>query len=136
VYRRIPLQSSVQDAVHGQEAADDPLRLDQELRLTHTVTAQNLNPSSLSAHPYSRSHAKRLRRKVKNNLSGGDVHPLAAALAESLGQTDEGNKKARVRSAAEKEQERQMEEEKKREAGKIGQGRGRTLGEKKRREIM
>lgn len=61
---------------------------------------------------------------------------MAAALAESLGQTGEINKKARVRSAAEKEEERKREEEKKREEGKIGEGRGKTLGEKKRREIM
>jgi hypothetical protein len=41
-----------------------------------------------------------------------------------------------VRTKLEKEKERVDEEKKKREHGKIGEGRGRTLGEKKRRDLM
>ena len=69
-------------------------------------------------------------------MSGGQLHPLAAALAESLGQQNEDDKKARVRTKLEKEKERMDEEKKKREDGKIGEGRGKTLGERKRRDLM
>lgn len=105
----------------------------EDILLTKTVSAQTPTPLS---HPYSRSHLKRLRKKSRQNLSGGELHPLAAALAESLGQTGEKDKKAHVRSMAEKEEEARRERAKKLEEGKIGEGRGRTLGEKRRREIM
>jgi hypothetical protein len=90
----------------------------------------------LSVQPYSKSHRKRLNKKARQDLSGGQLHPLAAALAESLGQKGEEDKKARVRTKAEKDTEREDEEKRKREDGKIGEGRGRTLGEKKRRDMM
>lgn len=78
-----------------------------------------------------------MNRQVReNHLSGGQLHPLAAALAESLGQKNGDDKKARVRSKLEKEKERMDEEKKKREDGKIGEGRGKTLGERKRRDLM
>lgn len=93
-------------------------------------------PAPLSDQPYSKSHRKRLNKKARQDLSGGQLHPLAAALAESLGQKGAEDKKARVRSKAEKEQEKLDEERKQREEGKIGEGRGRTLGEKKRRDLM
>lgn len=41
-----------------------------------------------------------------------------------------------MRTKVEKEQERIDQETKKREEGKIGEGRGKTLGEKKRRDLM
>jgi len=90
----------------------------------------------LSIQPYSKSHRKRLNKQARQDLSGGQLHPLAAALAESLGQKGEQDKKARVRTKVEKEQERIDQETKKREEGKIGEGRGKTLGEKKRRDLM
>lgn len=93
-------------------------------------------PAPLVDHPYSKSHRKRLNKKARQDLSGGQLHPLAAALAESLGQKAPEDKKARVRSREEKEKERMEEERKKAEEGKIGEGRGRTLGEKKRRDLM
>lgn len=93
-------------------------------------------PAPLVDHPYSKSHRKRLNKKTRQDLSGGQLHPLAAALAESLGQKAPEDKQARVRTREEKEQERLDEERKKREEGKIGQGRGRTLGEKTRRDLM
>lgn len=78
-----------------------------------------------------------MNRQVReNHLSGGQLHPLAAALAESLGQKNEDDRKARVRTKLEKEKERMDEEKKKREDGKIGEGRGKTLGERKRRDLM
>lgn len=93
-------------------------------------------PEPLANQPYSKSHRKRLNKKAKQDLSGGQLHPLAAALAESLGQKGADDKKARVRTKEEKEDERSEAERKKREEGKIGEGRGRTLGEKKRRDLM
>ena len=90
----------------------------------------------LSIQPYSKSHRKRLNKQARQDLSGGQLHPLAAALAESLGQKGEQDKKARVRTIVEKEQERIDQETKKREEGMIGVGRGKTLGEKKRRDLM
>jgi hypothetical protein len=93
-------------------------------------------PASLSTQPYSKSHRKRENKKARQDLSGGQLHPLAAALAESLGQKGEEDKKARVRTKLEREAEREAEEKRKREEGKIGEGKGRTLGEKKRRDMM
>lgn len=93
-------------------------------------------PAPLADQPYSKSHRKRLNKKARQDLSGGQLHPLAAALAESLGQKGDADKKARVRTKVEKEQERLEEERRKREEGMIGEGRGRTLGEKKRRDLM
>ncbi|ORX38381.1 hypothetical protein BD324DRAFT_649753 [Kockovaella imperatae] len=82
------------------------------------------------AHPYSRSHVRREKRKAKQQLAGGQLHDMAVALSQSLGET-EPESKARVRTKEEKEKERQRREQEQ----KVGAvGKSRTLKERKRRK--
>ena len=102
--------------------------------------AHNID-TSMPLHPYSRSHIRREKRKAKQQLAGGELHAISAALSEAIGEEPEsalpsGSKKAqRSRDIAAEVVERNAERQRRRaESGKIDEGRGRTLGEKSRRK--
>lgn len=89
-------------------------------------------------HPYSRSHNRREKRKAKNQLAGGELNAIATALSEAIGEeppTIHVDKKGRE---IKKDETELREERRKREAekGKIGEGKGRTMNETKRRKQM
>ncbi|WVQ81840.1 hypothetical protein IAT38_003967 [Cryptococcus sp. DSM 104549] len=100
--------------------------------------------SGQAPHPYfipSKSHLRREKRKARNIASGLDS--LESALdsvfqEEPLQQVISGEKgaKKRVKTKEERDEERRKALEKQVEMGKIGEGRGRTLGEKKRRQVI
>jgi hypothetical protein len=88
-----------------------------------------------AAHPYSRSHLKREKRKQKQHLAGGGLDSVADALAEVTGDVPEpvtvltkGKKREHVVDAPQK---RKAEPD-----GKIGEGSAKTVGEKSRRKQM
>ncbi|KAK8854668.1 hypothetical protein IAR55_003407 [Kwoniella newhampshirensis] len=107
-------------------------------------------------HPYitpSKSHLKREKRKAKSQL-GTDLSSLETALAHVIplenttavhsGATEDregelgGRKvrKSKEQMMRDKEEARRRAIEREMEKGKIGEGKGRTLGEKKRREAV
>ncbi|GMK56185.1 hypothetical protein CspeluHIS016_0300250 [Cutaneotrichosporon spelunceum] len=91
-----------------------------------------------AAHPYSRSHLRREKRKAKAAVAlGGGLGSVALALGEVAG--DEAPKeetKAKSRKEVMEDAARRRDEEARRRAeeGKIGQGRGHGLKEKARRK--
>lgn len=91
---------------------------------------------ALPLHPYSRSHIRREKRKAQQHLAGGELHSVAAALSESLGEVGHERERARVRSNEERKAEKQKERARSEGEGKIGDGKGRTLSEKARRKQM
>jgi len=86
------------------------------------------------SHPYSRSHARREKRKTRPELSGGHLRAVAAALSEAIGETDALPLRSLTR--VEREEEKRKREDVRRDGAKIGMGKGRTLGEKARRKEM
>ena len=82
------------------------------------------------SHPYSRSHARREKRKKREHLAGGELHAVAAALSEVVGETISTT--AKIRSKEERAGDKKRAEEEK----KIGAGKGRTLSERARRKQM
>ncbi len=84
----------------------------------------------LPSHPYSRSHAKREKRKAREHLVGGELHSVAVALSEAIGETEA------LPLKGDHETTKRKRDEEKREESKIGIGKGRTLGEKARRKQM
>lgn len=94
-------------------------------------------------HPYSRSHVKREKRKARQELHGGQLASVEAALSEVLGlppPATSGEKQApsavKIRTKEERIAERLRVEHELREKGKIGLGKGKTLTEKARRAEM
>lgn len=67
---------------------------------------------------------------MKQQLAGGELHSIAAALSEAIGET-EPPPAIRDRAA-----EKRMRDVGMQEKLKIGTGKGRTLGEKARRKQM
>ncbi|WWD19187.1 hypothetical protein CI109_103645 [Kwoniella shandongensis] len=113
-----------------------------------------LPPPRSGFHPYiapSKSHARREKRKAKSHLGGNDLSSLETALALVIPSTEDPeddieddkklkkkvvSKKSKEQIMKEKEEERRRAVEREKERGKIGEGRGKTLGEKKRREAV
>ncbi|ORY35504.1 ribosome biogenesis protein SLX9-domain-containing protein [Naematelia encephala] len=85
----------------------------------------------LPSHPYSRSHNRREKRKAKQQLAGGELHSVAAALSIALG--EDPSQLPTPTSAVQKQEARRKAEEKRLEDSKIKEGKGRTLSEKARR---
>ncbi len=72
---------------------------------------------------------KRMKRKTKEQLAGGGLASLVAHLdddAEDATETSDKNRRPKQSKSAAKTAEK----------GKIGEGRGRTLGEAQRRKQM
>ncbi|WVQ68401.1 uncharacterized protein L199_006609 [Kwoniella botswanensis] len=91
-------------------------------------------------HPYmikSKSHLRREKRKVKSQNSSTNLQSLENALETILPDVDRSeehdgaNGKMAVKGEGEK---RKVKKDK--EVKKIGEGKGRTLGEKKRRDVI
>ncbi|WVW85479.1 hypothetical protein I302_107517 [Kwoniella bestiolae CBS 10118] len=98
-------------------------------------------------HPYmikSKSHLRREKRKIKTQNASTNLESLESALEgilpdgenEIQDQEQQDGGAVKGQSKGDKEEERKRKLEKKREERKIGEGRGRTLGEKKRRGVI
>lgn len=88
-------------------------------------------------HPYSRSHMKRQKKKAKEQLAGGELSSVAAALKNITGEESEeegvataGKPRRKPKKTSEEIAQAQAEK------AKIGEGTGKTLKEKARREQM
>ncbi|CAD6583892.1 MAG: hypothetical protein TREMPRED_003672 [Tremellales sp. Tagirdzhanova-0007] len=88
---------------------------------------------SAPPHPYSRSHTRRVRRKAREQLAGGQLHSVAAALSEVLPDTDPPSALKRMTRVEREAKERKLDDAR-RELSKIGIGKGRTLTERARRK--
>ncbi len=89
--------------------------------------------------PYSKSHMKRLKRKARDQLAGGDLASLAAQLADGDGDGADSEDEAATSRRSKAVKTPLTPEEKAQRAadqGKIGQGTGRTLKEDQRRKQM
>ena len=86
-----------------------------------------------AAHPYSRSHLRREKRKAKQQLAGGGLTSVADALAEvsEPTATTTTEKKGKKNAPEDIPQKRKAEPD-----GKIGEGSTKTVGEKSRRKQM
>ena len=89
-------------------------------------------------HPYSRSHNRREKRKAKNHLIGGELDVIASALSEAIGEEPAIKHLDKKGKEITKDPQELKEERRRREAekGKIGEGKGRTMNETKRRKQM
>ncbi|WVQ95084.1 hypothetical protein IAU59_002178 [Kwoniella sp. CBS 9459] len=103
-------------------------------------------------HPYlvkSKSHLRREKRKARSEASSTNLASLENALDEVIPQPEPTSsshsatlpigsreKKSASRSQEEKVEAKRLMQQKLKEKGMIGEGRGRTLGEKKRRGII
>nr|XP_018261616.1 uncharacterized protein I303_06056 [Kwoniella dejecticola CBS 10117]OBR83774.1 hypothetical protein I303_06056 [Kwoniella dejecticola CBS 10117] len=102
-------------------------------------------------HPYlikSKSHIRREKRKAKSLSASTNLESLENALSSILPEpetkvSDEeeervkvGVQKKRKKTKEKIEEEKRRIADKKREEGKISEGRGRTLNEKKRRDVI
>jgi hypothetical protein len=102
--------------------------------------------TALASHPYSRSHTRREKRKVKQNLAGGNLDAVADALKEAFGtpSEDEGEvvepvgKRSKAGKAATAEDKALAKPKRRGPDGEelIGEGKGRTMREKARRKQM
>ncbi|WVO14398.1 hypothetical protein L204_102031 [Cryptococcus depauperatus] len=102
-------------------------------------------PSSLisgkAPHPYfvpSKSHLRRQKRKARNIANGLSSleTALEGVLVENFPEVDGKNDTELKTKKEEMEEKRRRVLEGQKEKQKIGEGKGRTLGEKKRREII
>lgn len=92
----------------------------------------------MGAHPYSRSHTRREKRKTKQEIAGG-LGAISLALAETVGEVvvpPEPKATLSKQQVREKKvvEARKVEEEA--DKGKIGQGKKRTMNESGRRKQM
>ncbi|WVQ71975.1 hypothetical protein IAR50_001518 [Cryptococcus sp. DSM 104548] len=146
-----------QDASEGQPfaapaPAAEPVAVKED-RTTKKLKGLRVPPpegleTGKAPHPYfvpSKSHLRRQKRKARD-IAGGlsslenalsSIAPEAALpkAVESLAGNNKEQKKA-VKTKQQRDEERRIRLEEERERGKIGEGKGRTLGEKKRRDII
>ena len=76
-----------------------------------------------------------MNRKAREQLAGGQLHAVAAALSDVLPGTDSPSELKRM-TRVEREAKKRMADQERRELSKIGAGKGRTLTERARRKQM
>lgn len=86
-------------------------------------------------HPYSKSHRKRENKKRRENLAGGQLLSVAAALP-AMEDGDEPESPPRPKGKAPGAQSAPEPRRVKEDDGKLREGKGRTMAEKKRRKQM
>ncbi|ODN85461.1 hypothetical protein L198_07542 [Cryptococcus wingfieldii CBS 7118] len=144
------------DAPEGQPFAaptpvTEPVAVKED-RTTKKLKGLKVPPEGLEAgkapHPYfvpSKSHLRRQKRRARD-IAGG-LSSLENALSSIAPEAAVPNppaslainkktKKDVVKTKEQRDEERRKRLEEERERGKIGEGKGRTLGEKKRRDII
>ncbi|WRT68537.1 uncharacterized protein IL334_005514 [Kwoniella shivajii] len=152
----VGLPSKLKNDHHEQRDAQEPMIPNSSFDEPSLPTSKAQKKAEFIAavqsapHPYiiqSKSHLRREKRRVRSNLStnlDSLENALESVLPESFQppteeEAGEGKaKKDKMKSVSResKEEEKRKRVEMEREKGKIGEGKGRTLGEKKRRQVI
>ncbi|EJD03890.1 uncharacterized protein FOMMEDRAFT_27732 [Fomitiporia mediterranea MF3/22] len=106
------------------------LKKKEKQQLKHELFLQRLESSHT---PYSKSHARRLKRKAKEELAGG-LQDVAFALPQVEGATADSVQETVADSTVSDSGRRTLH--RKQKAGLIGEGKGVPLSEKQRRRVL